>query len=340
VSNQPVSPVVTLTPAPTLDRTYFVHDLVEGGVNRADGVNEELAGKGINVSRALRLTGMSAPGVVPIGNADPGVLARTGSIDWLIPLWVDGTLRVSTTIVIKDGATTKINEGPRPLSEEDWTAVVDLTERAVRDNGAKWLVVAGALPVSKATGEYVDLTPVFDRMDAMGVKVAIDTSGEPLNIWARSGRPAVMKPNTHELAAALGRNLLTIGDVIDAGRELCEHGVQVVLCSMGADGLLAITKETALSSRTNPVKVINTVGAGDSTLAGFLSAVTERELGGSEEDYGVGFDVRAGVIRAVQWGALKVTQSTSGLMSIDNPPEAFVNLTPDRAEVLKEPATV
>lgn len=340
MSNQPVSPVVTLTPAPTLDRTYFVHDLVEGGVNRADGVNEELAGKGINVSRALRLTGMSAPGVVPIGNADPGVLARTGSIDWLIPLWVDGTLRVSTTIVIKDGATTKINEGPRPLSEEDWTAVVDLTERAVRDNGAKWLVVAGALPVSKATGEYVDLTPVFDRMDAMGVKVAIDTSGEPLNIWARSGRPAVMKPNTHELAAALGRNLLTIGDVIDAGRELCEHGVQVVLCSMGADGLLAITKETALSSRTNPVKVINTVGAGDSTLAGFLSAVTERELGGSEEDYGVGFDVQAGVIRAVQWGALKVTQSTSGLMSIDNPPEAFVNLTPDRAEVLKEPATV
>ena len=332
------SPVVTLTPAPTLDRTYFVHDLVEGGVNRADGVNEELAGKGINVSRALRLTGMSAPGVVPIGNADPGVLARTGSIDWLIPLWVDGTLRVSTTIVIKDGPTTKINEGPRPLSEEDWNAVVELTERTVTQNQAKWLVIAGALPLSKETGEYIDLTPVFDRMDALGVRVAIDTSGEPLTRWARSGRPAVMKPNTHELAAALGRDLLTIGDVIEAGRELCEHGVQVVLASMGADGMLAITKESAMSARTNPVKVINTVGAGDSTLAGFLSAVTDRELSASEEDYGVGFDVKAGVMSAVQWGAMKVTQPTSGLMSIDNSPEAFLTSEPDPTEILKEPA--
>jgi 1-phosphofructokinase len=337
VSNES-SPVVTLTPAPTLDRTYFVHDLVEGGVNRADGVNEELAGKGINVSRALRLTGIEAPGVVPIGNADPGVLARTGSIDWLIPLWVDGTLRVSTTIVIKDGATTKINEAPRPLSDEDWNSVIELTERTVRQNNAKWLVVAGALPVSKQTGEYIDLTPVFDRMDALGVRVAIDTSGEPLTTWAKSGRPAVMKPNTHELAAALGRDLLTIGDVIEAGRELCAYGVQVVLASMGADGMLAITKESAMSARTNPVKVINTVGAGDSTLAGFLSAVTDHNLGASDEDYGVGFDVKAGVLRAVQWGAMKVTQSTSGLMSIDNPPEAFLNANPDPAEILKEPA--
>ena len=80
-----LSPVVTLTPAPTLDRTYFVKNLVEGGVNRAERVGEELAGKGINVSRGLQLVNMAAPGVVPIGNADPGVLTRTGS-DFLIPL--------------------------------------------------------------------------------------------------------------------------------------------------------------------------------------------------------------------------------------------------------------
>ena len=149
-----------------------------------------------------------------------------------------------------------------------------------------------------------------------------------------------MKPNTHELAAALGRDLLTVGDVIAAGRELCAHGVQVVLASMGADGILAITNESAMSARTNPVKVINTVGAGDSTLAGFLSAVTDHTLGASDENYGVGYDVKAGVMRAVQWGAMKVTQSTSGLMSIDNPPEAFLNASPDPSEVLKEPATV
>ncbi|MEY3908563.1 MAG: hypothetical protein RLZZ90_470, partial [Actinomycetota bacterium] len=146
------SPVVTLTPAPTLDRTYFVSNLVEGGVNRADSVAEELAGKGINVTKGLNLIGIKAPGVIPIGNADPGVLDRTGHADTLIPLWIEGTLRVSTTIVEHNGPTTKVNEAPRPLSEEDWASVVELTEKTVRENGAKWLVIAGALPVYKSTG--------------------------------------------------------------------------------------------------------------------------------------------------------------------------------------------
>ena len=149
--------VVTLTPAPTLDRTYYVSNLIEGGVNRADGVAEELAGKGINVTKGLGLVGINAPGVVPIGNADPGVLNRTGYADSLVPLWIEGTLRVSTTMVIHNGATTKVNEAPRPLSEEDWAAVVALTEKTVIESGAKWLVIAGALPVYKATGTFVDL---------------------------------------------------------------------------------------------------------------------------------------------------------------------------------------
>ncbi|MEY3934356.1 MAG: hypothetical protein RLZZ606_955, partial [Actinomycetota bacterium] len=109
------APVVTLTPAPTLDRTYFVNHLHNGGVNRAEDVREELAGKGINVSRGLTLANIHAPGVVPIGNADVSVLERTGS-SFLVPMWVEGSLRVSTTIVDKQGTTTKVNESPRALS--------------------------------------------------------------------------------------------------------------------------------------------------------------------------------------------------------------------------------
>jgi len=223
------SPIVTLTPAPTLDRTYFVHNLDEGGVNRADSVAEELAGKGINVSRGLHLAGFKAPGIVPIGNADPGVLDRTGSSGFLTPLWVEGTLRVSTTIVEKDGPTTKVNEAPRPLSEEDWKSVVELTINTVKQNEAKWLVIAGALPVYKSSGSYVDLEPLFTAMKDLGVRVALDTSGEPLNYWARRGLAAVIKPNAEELASAVGRTLKTVGDVIDAARQLCEHGIECVL---------------------------------------------------------------------------------------------------------------
>jgi 1-phosphofructokinase len=330
------SPIVTLTPAPTLDRTYFVKNLQEGAVNRAERVGEELAGKGINVSRGLRLAGIPAPGVVPIGNADPGVLKRTGS-EFLVPLWVEGTLRVSTTIVEYDGPTTKINEDPRALKQSDWDAVVALTEKTVLENDAKWLVVAGAHPKIVETGEVIDLQPLFDRMEKLGVRVVLDTSGPALRYWAQKGYATIMKPNAHELAECVGRDLNTIGDVIDAAHELNRWGVNCVLASLGVDGMIGITSSHAIHAYTQPVKVINTVGAGDSTIAGFLSAVTSHPS--DSDDFGVGFDVAEGIAAAVQWGAAKVQQPTSGLQSIANLVDATVDLLPDRDRVLGEPAS-
>jgi 1-phosphofructokinase len=332
------SPIVTLTPAPTLDRTYFVSNLHTGEVNRADSVGEELAGKGINVARGLHLAGILAPGVVPIGNADPGVLTRTGSKEILIPLWVEGTLRVSTTILEHGGPTTKINEGPRPLTALDWKKVIDLTIKTVEDNNAEWLVIAGALPIDSSTGTFVDLSPIFDAMKKLNVRVALDTSGEPLSYWARKGSAAILKPNAEELASAVGRDLKTVGDVITAARELCEHGVECVLASLGSDGMLAVTKNRAWATRTVPVKVINTVGAGDATLAGFLAAVTKNPLTKEHEDLGVEFNVPVGAKAAVQWGAVAVTQPTSGLDNIDFLPEAFITEDLDLSAELKEPA--
>ena len=332
------APVVTLTPAPVLDRTYFVSKVAVGGVNRAQAVGEELAGKGINVSRALHVGHIKAPGVVPIGNSDPTVLDRTNSSSFITPLWVDGDLRVSTTIVEDDGSTTRITETPRALSQADWESVVDLTEQTVKANHAKWLVVAGAHPLIKETGDFVDMTSLFDRMDDLGVRVVLDTSGQPLIKWARSGRVAVIKPNCEELATAVGRPLTTIGDVIDAAHELCEHGIEAVLASLGGDGIIAVTKAGYVGARTNPVKVSNTVGAGDATLAGFLSAVGPNPLPEGETVLGVGFDVIHGVATAVRWGAAKVTQATSGLKTVDNLPESFINENPDRSKLLDEPA--
>jgi 1-phosphofructokinase len=329
--------VVTLTPAPTLDRTYYVTRLQPGGVNRADDVREELAGKGINVARGLNLAGVHAPGVVPIGNADPGVLERTGS-SFLVPLWVEGNLRVSTTIVDVHGTTTKVNESPRSLSHEDWQKVVELTEETVSNTGAKWLVIAGALPTYTATGVFVDLQPIFDSMKKMGVKVALDTSGEPLTYWVKKSGPTVIKPNAEELAAAVGRELVTLGDVVSAAKELCDHGIDVVLASMGADGIIAVTTKGHCVAKTPPVRVINTVGAGDATLAGFLAAVVEHEVDPKDDSFGVGFDVAKGIQNAVKFGAIAVTQPTSGLANLDNMPEAFLDLNPDLSQPLESVA--
>ena len=331
------SPIITLTPSPTLDRTYFVRRLIEGGVNRAHDVNEELAGKGINVSRALELAEISAPGVVPIGNADPAVLERTGSTSFLSPIWVDGTLRVSTTIIEDNGPTTKVNENPRPLRQADWDEVVNLTLKLLKENEAEWLVVAGAHPNIIETDQVIDLIPLFDQAKAMGVKVVLDTSGDPLRQWAREGVATIMKPNGEELASCVGRTLNTLQDVVDAARELNSWGVECVLASLGVDGMLAVTKTHAVHGFTPPVRVINTVGAGDSTVAGFLSAVTLNKTD-DKELFGVGFDIAKGVREAVRWGGAKVQQPTSGLKSIANLPIGVVLEQPDLSASLREPA--
>jgi fructose-1-phosphate kinase PfkB-like protein len=112
--------------------------------------------------------------------------------------------------------------------------------------------------------------------------------------------------------------------------------VDLIMASMGVDGIVAVTKTHAIHAFTPPVKVINTVGAGDSTIAGFLSAVTANET--EPGAYGVGFDVAGGIAAAVQWGAAKVQQPTSGLKSIENLVEATVDLDPDRNRPLGEPA--
>ena len=192
-------------------------------------------------------------------------------------------------------------------------------------------------PRGKVSCKFDFKKPIFDVMKMMGVKVALDTSGEPLSYWARKGCANVIKPNAEELASAVGRELATVGDVVDAARELCEHGIEVVLASMGADGMLAVTKTGTWAARTPPVKVINTVGAGDATLAGFLSAVVNYPDADLAE-HGVGYNVPLGVSTAVQWGAVAVTQPTSGLENIDNLPTAILDENPNRDALLEEVA--
>ncbi|MEK9578216.1 MAG: PfkB family carbohydrate kinase, partial [Aquiluna sp.] len=97
-------------------------------------------------------------------------------------------------------------------------------------------------PEIAETGEVIDLQPLFDRMEALGVNVVLDTSGPALRFWAQKGSATVMKPNAHELAECVGRDLKTIGDVIEAARELYEWGVNCIMASLGVDGIVAVTQ--------------------------------------------------------------------------------------------------
>ena len=107
--------------------------------------------------------------------------------------------------------------------------------------------------------------------------MAVDTSGSALKAVLDNGRdglPHLVKPNADELAEAVGTPLRTIGDVTAAARTLLARGVHTVLVSLGGDGALLVDADLPeAAARHRPVhRVVNTVGAGDAFLAGFLAA--------------------------------------------------------------------
>lgn len=332
--------VVTLTPAPVLDRTYLLsEDLTPGKVNRALEVHEYMSGKGLNVARTLHLAKHPVAAILPIGMQDQYLLFSTPFPQILRIMPVQGRVRVNTTVVESGGRTTNINQTPIPMSDDDWQNVVELTLEQVSDMNADWLVVSGMHPKMTATGLPIDLSEMYARARDMGARVGLDTSGPELKTWARSGFVNLIKPNADELASLVGRELTTLGQAIDAGRELIDAGIEIALVSLGADGALGVTADEIVWARATAPDVINTTGAGDAFLAGFLSQVITREADKHPEGVLPALDLPAGLSTACSWGALAVSLPTTLISSFDTAPTAEIRDV-DRDYVLTEHASV
>lgn len=324
--------VVSLTPAPVIDRTYFVDEFDAGKVNRATEIQEFLSGKGINVSRTLRLAHIPTSAVLPIGREDEHLLFRTPYPQILRILPVPGRMRVNTAVLEKSGRTTNVNQQAVPVPQREWEAVIDMTINEIESLHADWLVVSGSVPRHPENGEKVDFTRLFTEARRLGTRVAFDSSGSSLDKWARSGLVDLIKPNSDEIATLVNRELHTVGDVLEAGREVIEEcGLEVALVSMGADGALAITKDQAIWGLAHVDEVVNTTGAGDASLAGFVghSIIGPGQLGG-RADHGTlpDLSLRAGLSKGVVYGALAVTVPTTIIESFENAPTPEIGEPP------------
>lgn len=333
--------VVTLTPAPVLDRTYLAEDVTLGKVNRAYEVHEYMSGKGLNVARTLHLSKHPVCAVLPIGMQDQYLLFSTPFPQILRIMPVNGRVRVNTTVVDRGGQTTNFNQQAIPLSEEDWGNVVQTTLEQVSDMNADWLVVSGRHPKMIDSGLPIDLSELFARAHDLGARVALDTSGPELKHWGRSGEVNMIKPNADELASLVGHELSTLGDVIEAGRELISTGLEIALVSLGADGAIAITEDDVVWASAKVPEVINTTGAGDAFVAGFLSqAISADESAKAREEGRLPeLNISEAMLTGCSWGALAVSLPTTLISSFAEAPVAMTREV-DPSFVLEELATV
>lgn len=265
--------ILTLTPNPSVDRTVALDgELGRGQVHRVASVTSQAGGKGVNISRAAVSADIPSIAVVPAAKDDPFVLELLGAGIDCRPVQPAGDVRVNLTITEPDGTTTKLNSpgaAVLPLHLELMAQAV-----LVRASSADWTVLAGSLPAGAPPTFYADLVR---RLREVGGRVAVDTSEAPLQALVDAlphSAPDLMKPNGDELASFTGGDADELESdpsaTATAARQLVDRGVGAVLATLGGNGAVLVTSEGAWHASPPPTTVVSTVGAGDSSLFGYL----------------------------------------------------------------------
>jgi tagatose 6-phosphate kinase len=250
--------IVTICLHPAIDRTLELSDLLEaGGVNRTTRVHERAGGKAINVAAVLTTLGAECLAITVRAGFNgvklEALLDRQGIRHKTLE--VNGETRECQAIISGDHPT-EINESGPSLHARDLLELERLIPRETT-----WVIVSGSLPPGIALNDF----SAWLRHLQVRFQVAVDTSGTALRTALEVG-VKLIKPNTIELEQ-LGMN---------ASEVFEKFGVNV-LHSRGADGLEYVGSQGHFSQAATKINVINPVGAGDATLAGFVFALEQNQ---------------------------------------------------------------
>ena len=267
--------ITTVTANPSLDRTLQVATITRGEVHRATSELIEPSGKGVNVAVALHAAGRPTIAVLPVGGSVgrqlTELLAQHGVPIATVP--ISGEIRSNISVIEADGTTTKFNAPGATLSADEVAALVGAVDTA--SSPGQWVAWCGSLPAGFTDAALVQAVA---SGRASGRLVALDSSGAALAGVLRGAADAVphlIKPNTEELSELVGRPLRTVGAAAAAARDIVAAGVRTVLVSLGSDGAILVEADVAYYGQAAASRVVNTAGAGDSFLAGYLAAIEQ-----------------------------------------------------------------
>lgn len=258
--------IYTVTFNPALDYIVFLDDMKLGDINRATRESIFYGGKGINVSTILNTLGLetTALGFVAgfTGKAIEEGLASMGIHTDFIHL-PEGNSRIN--VKVKHGDETEINGQGPVITDEAIEALFAKLDTLTEDD---ILVLAGSIPNTLPEDIY---EKILARLEEKRIRIAVDATKDLL-LNVLKYHPFLIKPNNHELGEMFHTVCKTKDDIEHYAKELQKMGARNVLISMAGDGAILITEEgETIQMGTPKGKVINSVGAGDSMVAGFLA---------------------------------------------------------------------
>ncbi|MDE5768911.1 MAG: 1-phosphofructokinase, partial [Oscillospiraceae bacterium] len=265
--------IYTLTLNPALDYWVQVQNFRTGQINRAVGENLEAGGKGLNVSTVLHRLGIETTAL--------GFLA--GLTGMMVSALIQSSGTPQDFILLRDGSTriniklhaqeeTEINGIGAPIDEDALQALYQKLD-AMQDGD--YLVLAGSVPSTVPGDIYCRIMKRYqDQKIKMNKKInfIVDTSGDVLK-QSLAWHPFLIKPNHHELGDLFGVKLHKTAEVVKYAQKLQDWGARNILVSMAEKGAVLVCEDGEIyQQRAFRGDVKNSVGAGDSMLAGFLTA--------------------------------------------------------------------
>lgn len=289
--------IYTVTFNPALDYVMKLGNLKKGFTNRTTEEMYLAGGKGLNVSSVLSGLGVDnvALGFTAgfTGNEIERLMTESGCRCEFIRL-KEGSSRINVKLK-ESGGETEINAGGPPVDEE---ARQKLSERLDKLQSGDILVLAGSIPKTMPADIY---SSIMENLKDRGVKFVVDAEKDLL-LKALAHKPFLVKPNHMELGELFGESLAEISDTDELIARVTEYaeilrgmGAENVLVSMAGDGALLLDGNGDVHIMDAPVgQVVNSVGAGDAMLAGFLAGDPEK----NGYDYALKLGIASGSARA------------------------------------------
>lgn len=261
--------IYTCTITPSLDYTTYLPSFETGALNRTKDVYYYPGGKGINVSRVLKRLDTDSVAIGYAGGFVGGYIEAFLQDEGIATHFIETDMITRINVKIKAEVETELN-GPGPvISTKQQEELLDKV-RAMEEND--WFVLAGSLPEEIPVSFFEEMASICREK---GVRFVLDTSGPALKELKHT-QAFLMKPNEEELGELFNTTIQTKEEAFHYAKKLVALGVENVVISLGGDGALLVTKDLTLAAAAPSGQVVNTVGAGDSLVAGFIASYVER----------------------------------------------------------------
>jgi len=264
--------ILTVTLNPSLDRVVWVDQLTRDDSIRVLKEEYYAGGKGIDASRVVKTLGGETTATGFLGSFNglklEGLLINEGVTCEFIK--VANETR-SNVIIFTEKSQDHIalnSKGPEVTSYDIATLFNKITNLTHKPS---FVLLGGSLPRNVTPSIYGQL---IHSLKSQGVKVALDADNEPLKLGIKE-QPTLIKPNSHEFARLVGQSCESEQEIIQAGQQFLKQGIDIIIVSRGAQGLVVFDKNEAYQVTPPSIQVQSTIGSGDSTLAAFMLGVEQ-----------------------------------------------------------------